>query len=50
VGGQAVDAGQSLLLQQLILCHQAVLKEIGTVAVGTLHTTPKVKIKKKHKA
>jgi hypothetical protein len=33
---QAVDAGEALLLQQLILRHQAVLEEIGTVAVRPL--------------
>ncbi len=38
MGGHAVDAGEALLLQQLILRHQAVLQEVGTVAVRPLHT------------
>ncbi len=42
VGGHAVDAGEALLLQQLILRHQAVLQEIGTVAVRPLHTFKKL--------
>jgi hypothetical protein len=42
VGGHAVDAGEALLLQQLILRHQAVLQEIGTVAVRPLHTATQI--------
>ena len=45
VGGQTVDAGQPLLLQQLVLRHQAVLQEIGTVAVRALHTKTQWKVK-----
>ena len=36
--GNAVNAGELLLEQQIVLRHQGVLQEVGAVAVLTLHT------------